>query len=885
MAEPFKYYGPAVSGWLHTNGRAWETVVTQAGKPLLDSELNLSQDIDGGAAQAAVRRMMPSGWLSDDFLTTSSATDGIFTPIDVPNTIEIPELLAHVNGLIIPVRYTSYPGSTGPNRVDLGDGPAAVGEERTDLVILEVWRRLISAVAPADAATDTLGKSGTGLIWRDGNVKIDPADDTTLNFTPDIWDPNVGSETTKRVQIQYRLRAIKDVDVFTRPYGIDNVDVFANNVPPAPGNPDGIATTWQYVNQSANGDPGLWRAGNGDTSFDLGTVDGYMYALPLLAVFRRNTEPFARDGNQNGGKLSSAPPSDRPDDLFSDIIAPVDLVDLRHGVSPIGWSFAEILEKGTNAILDNSLRTEITHNTYGGEEGSSGTTVLIANEIGGTPNPGVAPKSAEQKFDAVRRRFSDRSIYETMTVVVPPPGGVWNASTVLTVSPSSLAVYPYQAFDWQDYAPDAIFLDVLDAHWAATQPIVDASTKKTVKADPHIKFVTGLGSPTIGNLQISLTVPPGLGLTNESLYLTILVAYPRGVGLTHTPIETYGTKSFALTTGPLSTAAPVYSDNTPAVLNLPGLKDFDPSHREVHLEYQTVQLTYKQGAPSTNRIVLPERASADAVWTVSTDPIFPPGGITLSDSGREFILPPSPTLAPGSEVTVNYRAIRPLPGPVPTLALPQMAVYFRTAAPQMAREAVLPNTLTVIPKLVSDKLLSLTTGSGSQGEAYPFPTAYLQTGGTLVPGGEPFDGDAELAATPEISVANFNSSTGMLNLPTYISMVANPESLVFTRSVNDVDDEGRSYYPGVGSGYIPNAYAQDLSVPDRHKNILPILAELASDYWPLGQRGQLVIILLIRYALLDETNGVYFDSVVPANNSTTASVFRVKGLLLNKRAK
>jgi len=106
--------------------------------------------------------------------------------------------------------------------------------------------------------------------------------------------------------------------------------------------------------------------------------------------------------------------------------------------------------------------------------------------------------------------------------------------------------------------------------------------------------------------------------------------------------------------------------------------------------------------------------------------------------------------------------------------------------------------------------------------------------------------------------------------------------LVFTRGLGDVDVEGRTYFKTVPPGYVPNAYAQDLSNSDRHKDIYPLLAELAAD-GPLGFKGQLVLILLIRYAAFDETNGVYFDADLN-NNTTTASVFRVKGNLLSKRA-
>ena len=861
-----KNLGPSISAYNDPEGRAWETVVFQAGKPVLDRELNLSEDIDGGAAQAALREAMPSGWLSEDFLNTSSATSAIFTPTTTPNTISIPRSRAHLNGWLIDVSYTENSAGGPENLVDLGPGPGT--GLRTDLVILEAWRCLISA----DPGTP--GKSPAGRIWRNGNVKIDLGLDTTLNYDSDILDTNVGVETTKRVQIQYRLRVISDVDIFTYPYGIDDLLVLARTVPSSAG-PDGDAyagTNPNYVNQSASGDPGLWVAGDGDPANGLGTVDGYMYAMPLVAVFRRNTTAFSHATNQNGG-VASPGTSDRPDGLLSDIIAGQDLLDLRHGVQPTGWSYAELLEKNSNAILDNSLRTEVGQHSYGG--GAQGTTLFLANDIGGAQTS-AAPESGMQKFDAIRRRFSDRSIYETVTVKLSPPAGNvnWPDTATVTIDPAALPVYPYAAFTWSAAAPAGVlFLDVLGAHFAGT-----TAAHQAADAEPYIVSINGVGSTPLVSLTLDFASLSSLSLTDESLYVTLLVGYPRGVGLTHTPVETYGANSFALTTAALSPTAPVSF----ASFGAPGtLQAFDAPHREVRLEYETQPFTgannpYVQGSGTapTNLVILPERAIAGSV-SVTTTPSQAMSP-SLSDSGREVTLSTVPN--PGTLITVNYTATRPMPASGTT----QIAVYFRAAAPQMARNALISGSLTVVPRLTASKLLSLTTGSGSQGESYPFATAYVQTGGIFPSQIGTYSGEQELAGMAEISVANFDAATGMLNLPTYVTVASNPEALTFTRGLSDIDVEGRTYFPSVPAGYIPNAYAQDLSNPDRHKNVLPILAELASDS-ALGHRGQLVIILLLRYALFDEVNGVFFDND-PSANTTTASVFRVKGLLLSKRA-
>jgi hypothetical protein len=857
---PNKYLGPGTSGYDIPDGRAWETVGFKAGVPILDRELVLVQDIDGGAAQAVLKRSTPSGWLSDDYVTTTDPVGAIFAPIVVADSVEIPnDIIAHVNGWLVKVRHTN---ATGSNQLDLGTSPAGLGAQRTDIVFLEVWRKLLSASPSTD------GKSATARIWQEGNVKTDPANDLVLNYPDDILDINVGAETTKRVQIQYRLRSIQSIDLFAFPYALDDPTVLARSVPPNAATPDGNPTVFPYVNQSANGDPGLWIAGDGNPANTLGTVDGYMYAVPLFGVFRRNSTAFDRRLNHNGG-VASPGPSDRPDGLFYDMIVAEDLVDLRLGINPIGWSLSELLEKNTNFLFDNTLRTEIGDTSpFGG--GYRGTTVFLDNEIGITNangGDGVVTGSTGSgplinQFDAICRRFSDRSIFETVTVVVNAPMGGWLIGSVVTINPSSLEVFPYAPFNWSAYAPaDVLFMDILRVQWVGATP-------PSITADAIVN-ITGLGASPITSLSITIKAFPFGPPTNEPLHVTIVVGYPNGVGLSHTPIADFGASSFSVNNpGQLLPPAP------PVWFNAFASQALDYPHREVNLEYETVSLTYNVAADTTPfsgpTVYLPERAQTVTLVTVNAVPV----GWALDTSGKVLTLAPPPV--PGDAIVVTYTARRPMPQ-----NNEQITIYFRTAVPQTARNALLSGILRVIPKLTDKKMYALTTGSGSQDEGYPFTAAYVQSGGVYVGPPYVYSGESELAGRAEISVADFDAQTGFLSLPVYVPMVASPESLIFTRGLGDIDVEGRTYFKTVPAGYVPNAYAQDLSNPDRHKDVFPMLAELADDS-PLGHRGQLVLVLLIRYAIFDSTNGVYFDAVL-ANNSTTASVFRIKGNLLNKR--
>ena len=119
----------------------------------------------------------------------------------------------------------------------------------------------------------------------------------------------------------------------------------------------------------------------------------------------------------------------------------------------------------------------------------------------------------------------------------------------------------------------------------------------------------------------------------------------------------------------------------------------------------------------------------------------------------------------------------------------------------------------------------------------------------------------------------------MLALPTLIPYTPDPNSVTFSNP--SADTENRTFFLDAGGGYLPNAYAQDLSDPKNHKNFLPFLAELGQDGPAgLGFKGQLVLVMLTRWGENDATNGVFFGS----ESTTSASVFRLRNNLLNRKA-
>lgn len=863
-----KNYGPSVSGYLDPTGRNWETVVFEAGKPVLDKELNLGQDI-------AELRATASGWLAADFLDAAAGSlAAIFTSGAAGSIVAFPNLRAEVNGWVLNVANTEANGS---NTLTLPAPPIGAGVKRTDVVVLECWRRLLSA------APDATGKSPTALIWRDGNVKIAPADDAVLNYPDDIKDVVLGSESTKRVQIQFRLRVLTGVDLFAYPYALNDPSVVANSVPAAPGAPDGVLTAFGYTNQSASGDPGLWRAGDGNPANTLGTVDGFMYAIPLMGFFRRNSTAFAKDTNHNGG-VASPGPSDRPDGLFCDVVTSDDIADLRSGIGD--WDYEELLDKNLTYLFDNALRSEWEQQTIVGG-GVEGHTMIWADEIGPVDTAGA---NLIGDFDASRRIFSDRPVLETVTIAIPAPGGGWLPGSTVTFAPTALPVYPYAGFNWAAFNDGRVlWVDITRAEW-----IGQAALKKAANAMPFITSVTGLGVLPVGVVSVTVGAIGGLALSDETLYVDLLVAYPPGLGLTKTPVAEFSSKSF-MVNNPLQmpNVAPVWCD--PAQLALDGasgitylnnspLTAFDETHREVRLTYRTSNLTLTMAADSTGAsqaIPLPERALT--IVSVAKGAAFGgpfvavAGPTTLSTDGRLITVAIGDASAPGDFWQVVYAAVRPMPQNTE-----EMTIFYRARAPQTARNALLGVTKTFVPRFIPKQLHVITAGSGSPDEGYPFPQAYVQTGGIFPSLADTYAGEHELQSGADISTATFNATTGLLALPTYVNYTPDPDAVVFNRAGTDFDAENRTFFPSVGAGYLPNAFSQDLSDQKRHKVVLPFIAELTADS-TLGYRGQLVMVLLIRWAKTDETNGVFFDTNLNVS-TTSASVFRLRNNLLNRRA-
>jgi len=299
--------GNGTSRTLSAAMRQFQLVVYQRGKPPLDSEHNLLQQIQNETVAQWVRSQMSSGFFLDptrpldafvtDPLNANQFRYGQQKRLDTSVEELAPIEWANVNGWLVPVVGTNNAESGATDNI-VALNPPPDSDSRIDFVFLEVWR---VNVAPNDS---TANKPSADKIYTYGNVEFGQT-----NINDDLTDPAIGFETTERVQLQYRIRVVGQgsgagvspaLDVY--PDGLDDPNVRAQG--PLTGPSAQAYAVWENMREEL-GDPSLWRAGDGDPANDFGTIDGYVWAIPMCGIFRRNNQPYvavnqAGNPNQNG---------------------------------------------------------------------------------------------------------------------------------------------------------------------------------------------------------------------------------------------------------------------------------------------------------------------------------------------------------------------------------------------------------------------------------------------------------------------------------------------------------------------------------------------------------------------------------------------------------
>lgn len=338
-------YGPGVTRVINPDWRQIVAVPFLDGMPVADSDLALLAQVAQETFRQAGTVWCPSGFLIDPTQDNDYGTDPSYSNCFTLGKLRgqaIP-LWGIVHGWFVPVAGVRARPEFLTNWVRLNPPPESGG--RVDLVFLEVWKALV------EGTPSEVNKPGPDLMWTGGNTQHPGP------YLPDeIENPQYGINTTRRVQIQYRFRvhgkgsgrgAGVALDVY--PDGLGDPNLLGQGAGPRP------VAGYPYQSQADQGDPGLYRAGDGDPNNPLGSVDGYSYAIPICAVFRRNSAPYAAvvsAGNPNQGGGTDRNPQARllPDPSVGALpLSPVSLRD------PVGPDFTAGLVLRAEGLVGSAL--------------------------------------------------------------------------------------------------------------------------------------------------------------------------------------------------------------------------------------------------------------------------------------------------------------------------------------------------------------------------------------------------------------------------------------------------------------------------------------------------------------------------------------------------
>ena len=225
----------------------------------------------------------------------------------------------------------------------------------------------------------------------------------------------------------------------------------------------------------------------------------------------------------------------------------------------------------------------------------------------------------------------------------------------------------------------------------------------------------------------------------------------------------------------------------------------------------------------------------------------------------------------------------------------QVSIYYRSTAPQTAGvkegdiltsgDGVLPTTLNVEPLLMSPTVWTGQSAVGSQDRGFPYGLPLEQI--PVNDGPMPTVLDWYFCATANITVADFNANTGLLNLHPFVQADVQNVLQFGGEDITQlprVDAEFRAYYPFAADWvYRPTIMAQPLYGAVRHKVMYPFLARMVEEVHAsdgnglLFRKNEIVLVVLTRAAQLDADNTVRFTDV---DNYTCAALYRTRNMLL-----
>ena len=294
---------------IDVDAKSWDSVLFQQGKSLLDFDLNVQQRITKEQISQLSRMLVRSGFFTKKTLIANSEL--------TPPSITIPDSKVNFNGSYARIaKYDSVSGAIDV-KVNVADWSSRSATNAI-FIWLELWFQEIVPTGTVETADGTSGST----FFKETNVyPFGNVDDTGSALLNEIGDPIFNAETTRRIQVRWRIRTDLGVNSSDNNYGfakIANQTITTNTAIKAVGGrsindigaiaarnflrgdqsniPSGTTTNLN-ASFNAESDTNLWIAGNG-TEADailLNTVDGRVYGIPICFVYRLNNELYIQD--------------------------------------------------------------------------------------------------------------------------------------------------------------------------------------------------------------------------------------------------------------------------------------------------------------------------------------------------------------------------------------------------------------------------------------------------------------------------------------------------------------------------------------------------------------------------------------------------------------
>jgi len=514
-----------VSRTLQAKNRFWVNIVWRTGKPALDSEWNLLDDVGSEWLRNLVSSKIPSGWLNmgrNKFPIGNSAIANTFQfyssldqkDIDKPNII--------VNGWPMIVGGVNYTDAS-LNSIELS---AATTEGRNDFVFLEVFYAQVRSRDPNNNPI-TQNKPSLTEIYAYGNTQYGGT-----NLPDDIVDPTIkpsedGIETSQRIQLQYRIRVVDEV-TFTNVFSTGFDDTANVQGQGAAINPQMSGYNFTNMDIVLN-DPGLWRAGAGDEASRtaLGTADGYTYAVPMFKVSRRGNQAYndtganpsaAYENQQQNATVLADTISDRPDGKFNDGIDFDDILDMRFKVNFPDVNLDKIMEENLHRLFSGTLssaKTNFLQYDSIADSDINGYTDFLGNE--GTSGKRTVWSDTETDQEVIYAKVAYDTTDTSLDAYRSSGTGNWAAGNTITVQITTKL-------------PTGTVIDGTPEIYTEDKNKTNMSTAGTwsgtgTLADPYLFTFNGSGTFILG--------------TQKSVWIYYTLTYPAGQGLTSVPIDFY----------------------------------------------------------------------------------------------------------------------------------------------------------------------------------------------------------------------------------------------------------------------------------------------------------------------------------------------------------